>query len=45
MEPTGNEGERGELEGACEAVATIEHIGHPGFAAKEVITVEERRVC
>lgn len=37
MEPTGNEGVRGELDVACDAVATMEHIGHPDFGANEAM--------
>jgi hypothetical protein len=33
VEPGGNDGERGEFGGACDAVATMPHIGQPLFGA------------
>ena len=34
VEPAGNEGDLGECDGACIAVATMPHIGQPGLGAK-----------
>jgi len=37
VEPTGKDGERGEFEGEWDAVATMPHIGQPGFGAKAMM--------
>jgi hypothetical protein len=37
VEPTGNDGERGEFSGVLDAVATMPHIGQPGFGAKAMV--------
>lgn len=39
VEPAGNEGDLGEWDGACIAVATMPHIGQPGFGEKDIISV------
>lgn len=36
LEPAGKAGLRGVCEGACTAVATMLHIGHPDFGAKSI---------
>lgn len=37
FDPGGKEGERGECEGVCIAVATMPHIGQPGFGEKFIL--------
>ena len=36
FEPAGKDGDRGECAGVCTAVATMLHIGQPGFGAKDM---------
>lgn len=42
VDPTGNDGERGEFEGAWRAVVTMPHIGHPGLGANAIVEGEMR---